>query len=334
MAITKVTRHNLFIAIRSSNFFLWGHLHPVDFLSRLYDLKDLHSREEKFDNAYDEISIIDIDFEISAIDEVIRDRLEIGIPLGSFNESESYDELYYWILDDPRFKLQYGDDSTLLRFLCETIHPEVRSNEREIKELLQIYNEHLKYDGFQIFEESSISGRPVFAYRNVSVLRIPNLPVAKQLLGMDEHIAAEIARMERDVNGNDPASAIGTAKNLVEACCKTILKERNAGESNKEDIPGLVKSICKVLSLTPDDIPNTAKAADTIKRLLSNLATVVQGLAELRNNYGAGHGKAAGTKGLQPRHARLAVGAASTLAVFLFQTHKARPTPTQETQKD
>lgn len=36
-----------------------------------------------------------------------------------------------------------------------------------------------------------------------------------------------------------------------------------------------------------------------------------QGVAELRNHYGTGHGKAAGTKGLQPRHAKLAVGGAT-----------------------
>ena len=70
-----------------------------------------------------------------------------------------------------------------------------------------------------------------------------------------------------------------------------------------------------------------AKAAETIKRLLSNLATITQGVAELRNHYGTGHGKVASAKGLQPRHAKLAAGAASTLAVFLAETHNDRPRP-------
>jgi hypothetical protein len=55
------------------------------------------------------------------------------------------------------------------------------------------------------------------------------------------------------------------------------------------------------------------------------LATITQGIAELRNQYGTGHGKAAGAKGLGPRHAKLAVGAASTLAVFLAETHNEKP---------
>jgi hypothetical protein len=110
----------------------------------------------------------------------------------------------------------------------------------------------------------------------------------------------------------------------VESCCKTILTERGIAFSRSADIPELVKLTAKELDLTPADIPDQAKAAETIKRLLSNLATITQGVSELRNHYGTGHGKAAGAKGLQARHARLAVGAASTLAVFLAETHVAR----------
>jgi hypothetical protein len=49
------------------------------------------------------------------------------------------------------------------------------------------------------------------------------------------------------------------------------------------------------------------------------LTTVVQGIGELRNQYGSGHGKKASFKGLTARHAKLSVGAASTLAIFLLE---------------
>jgi hypothetical protein len=48
----------------------------------------------------------------------------------------------------------------------------------------------------------------------------------------------------------------------------------------------------------------------------------------MRNHYGTGHGKHAGTKGLQARHARLAVGAASALAAFLAETYHDRSSAT------
>lgn len=60
--------------------------------------------------------------------------------------------------------------------------------------------------------------------------------------------------------------------------------------------------------------------------MLMNMATLVQGAAELRNAYGTGHGKSKSQASyrLEPRHARLAVGAAATLGVFLYETHEAR----------
>ncbi|TAE73026.1 MAG: hypothetical protein EAZ84_13545 [Verrucomicrobia bacterium] len=57
-------------------------------------------------------------------------------------------------------------------------------------------------------------------------------------------------------------------------------------------------------------------------RILSNLSTVGHGLAELRRLYGTGHGQHGSTSGLTPRHAKLAAGAAATLAIFLFETHE------------
>jgi len=125
---------------------------------------------------------------------------------------------------------------------------------------------------------------------------------------------------------NDPALAIGTAKELIETVCKTILDERTISYSNNADVPDLVKATAKALKLTPDDVPDVAKASDTIKRILGNLGSIPQGIAELRNLYGTGHGKSARTKGLGSRHAKLAVGAAATLAVFLIETHNERPT--------
>jgi len=129
--------------------------------------------------------------------------------------------------------------------------------------------------------------------------------------------------MEAAVN-QDPELAIGTAKELVETCCKSILNECKVPFSKTDDLPKMVKSTVQQLELTPADIPDQAKASKTIKRLLSNLASITQGVAELRNHYGTGHGKLGVNKGLQARHAKLAVGAASTLAVFLAETHKVR----------
>lgn len=137
------------------------------------------------------------------------------------------------------------------------------------------------------------------------------------------HITDQIKRIEASIDA-DPALAIGTAKELVESCFKTILRERNV-DYDKEDLPQLGKKAFAAMKLLPDDVPEGAKGARTIRVLLSNLATVVQSLAEIRSLYGTGHGRDGKARGVTSRHARLAVGAASALVTFAFQTHLENP---------
>lgn len=133
----------------------------------------------------------------------------------------------------------------------------------------------------------------------------------------------QIARLR--AHEEDPDLAIGTAKEIVETTCKTILTVRAIPFGENLDITDLVKLARSTLELMPENVPAAAKGAESIKRLLSNLGTVAQALGELRNLYGTGHGKIGTMKGLTARHARLAVGCAATLATFLLETHEARP---------
>lgn len=135
------------------------------------------------------------------------------------------------------------------------------------------------------------------------------------------HLADQIRRLESSVE-TDPSLAIGTAKELIETCCKTILAERGKPVTGTPDVSTLTKETLKELKLVPESVPEAARGTDVIKRLLSNLGTIGNSLAELRGLYGTGHGKHGSSAGLSARHAKLAVGAASTLAVFLFETHK------------
>jgi len=123
---------------------------------------------------------------------------------------------------------------------------------------------------------------------------------------------------------DDPGLAIGTAKELIETTCKTILADHGIEVDENLEVPKLVKEARKTLGLVPESIPSAAKGSETIQRLLSNMGAVAQGLSELRNLYGTGHGKHGKAKGLSARHARLAVGAAATLAMFLLETHEER----------
>ena len=167
-----------------------------------------------------------------------------------------------------------------------------------------------------------------FVFDAGRVVPVANLTSLADVLAIAQefdanHMNEQIARMSASVE-SDPALAIGSAKELIETCCKTILAERGKPAKGTEDVIQLVKATRVELKLLPDDVPSAAKGEATIKRILSNLATVAQGLAELRSMYGTGHGRDGRVRGLTPRHARLAVHSASALAVFLFETHKDR----------
>lgn len=144
------------------------------------------------------------------------------------------------------------------------------------------------------------------------------------IAGLDApELNRQVARLRDSVN-DDPGLAVGTAKEMLETTCKTILEDTGVRVDPSWDATELLKQTRKILSLLPEDVPAAAKGAETIKRVLSNLGQLGVGLAELRNLYGSGHGRSGGAKGLSPRHARLAVGAASTLVLFLFETYEER----------
>ena len=138
-------------------------------------------------------------------------------------------------------------------------------------------------------------------------------------------LRAQIERIRQAVS-NDPSLAIGSAKELVETVCKTLLNEMSVESPAKPDVPALVRTTARALRLLPEDVPEASRGRDISRRILQNLASIGSGLAELRNLYGTGHGKSGRTRGLSPRHARLAVGAMATLAIFLFETYEARRT--------
>ena len=295
MKISEATRRDIFDSIVIENVPWNGRLEEPDFLARLFDLKSLPSTDDRFRDAYGDIW---------------QHRIN------------NYDWDDYWVFSDTRFDLLHGEDEMFLRFLYETLHPVVRTDAEEIERLRQRYNLLLQNDGYEIVAKAKMAGRAIYVARQIGLRpEIPLNSLKEKFSDTDtSYVLQQITRMEAAVE-NDLGLAIGTAKELVETVCKTILKERNIKLTGNENLPKLVKATAKELKLTPSDIADDAKASDSIKRLLSNLATITNGVAELRNSYGTGHGKEAKSRGLTSRHAKLAVGSASTLVIFLVETH-------------
>lgn len=290
--ITALTRRNIIDSLRVHGVNWSGRLNDVDFLYRIYPLSEMNSTDSRFQNAKQDIYMHRVNF-------------------------EDWDD--DWIFEDSRFGLRHGDDATLLRFLCEMVHPVVRSDKNEIEQLVADFNEHLRPDGWQIKPLNYISGRPVYAPKRIDDFSSSGITVATnaaQTLG-SEYIQQQITRMETSITG-DPELAIGTAKEFLETICKTVIQSTGSLPSNDE-LPSLIRCAIDQVHFELHGTEDPKRAEAAIKRLLGNLSGIGGGVAEVRNAMGSGHGKSASTAQPDPMYARLVVGTATTLGLFLFE---------------
>lgn len=186
--ITTVTRRNIADEMQVGKHWYHGRLSEPDFLNRLFNLKDLPSRDYRYDNAYDDIykhMVMNTDWE---------------------ND---------WVFTDTRFNLMHCDDEVFLKFLVETIHPAVTGDDEAVLAMQEIYNRNLEPDGFEIIQTSEISGKPVFQGREIVIgqarLTAKQAEIKRYL--NTEYVNNKITLMNEAVR-TDTDLAIGTAKEL------------------------------------------------------------------------------------------------------------------------
>jgi hypothetical protein len=290
--ISEVTRRNLFDELRLMNVNWSGRLGESDFLARIFDLQSLPSYDYRRKNMAGDIVM---------------------------HREHFVDWQDDWVYDDARLNLLRCADDRLLTFLCEIVHPIVRSDEHESQKLVDIFNRHLAIDGFEIVPQTYVSGKPIFAGRQRLHPIGYSTAAAKRIADdlSSEHISAQINRMESSVV-NDPALAIGTAKEFIETVCKGILAEHGTALSGNEDIPKLVRLTREAIGL---DLP--AETEETLRKTLGALSTLTHGIAELRGQLGSGHGPHPNAMKPSPEIARLAMRSAIALGVFLYEVHRA-----------
>jgi hypothetical protein len=163
-------------------------------------------------------------------------------------------------------------------------------------------------DGYTIDHEGRISGGPpiVLEHEHLSDLRDATV------------IFEHLDRIDHAVTRDDPALAIGSAKELVESTAKVVLSERSVPFDNSADLPKLVRMAEEALQVHPSQaMPD---GSPTTRKILGAALTITSGIAELRNDYGTGHGRDAVPSGLGPRHARLAVNGARLWCQFMLDT--------------
>lgn len=280
---------------------IWhGALDEIAFLGRIFELTTLPSHDSRYQNAEQDIWQHCIN---------------------------NFDWPNDWVYSDPRFRLYAAEQEVFLKFICEILHPIVRKDESEQEALARAFNGHLRVDEWELVEDVIIDGRPVFVpQRKVHALggSVQRIKAVAATLNSDT-LYEDLRRLER-IGDSEPGEAIALAKEIVESCCKLILDDRRVKYPENAEIPNLLKLLRKEIKIMPDGIDENAKGANEIRGILTSLGNIAHSLAPLRNAYGKGHGRGREFKGLQPRHARLAVGAASTFVDFVLDRHLSQAT--------
>jgi abortive infection Abi-like protein len=135
-------------------------------------------------------------------------------------------------------------------------------------------------------------------------------------------IREHLRRIDRDLK-NDPSSAIGSSKELVESVLRQVLDDYSVSYGSGENLLSLYKKVQKELRLSAESVPGGKKGSEAAVKTLRALVTTIQAIAELRNEIGIGHGRAYSSPALT-RHGRLAFNAAVTVVEFVLDTWHVR----------
>jgi len=166
--ITELTRRDLRDLLADS----WsGRLTDAAFISRIYDLNSLPSKDPRFKTMAGDIA----------------QHTPPGNP-----DWESA-----WPFDDDRLDLDKED--VLLRFVAETVHPAVAEPDLDVERRVWEINNILSPDGYELFPARAMSGRPVFSARTTTPRRTPTGPFSSSLVsGIAKVLAAYYSHTEID----------------------------------------------------------------------------------------------------------------------------------------
>jgi hypothetical protein len=149
----------------------------------------------------------------------------------------------------------------------------------------------------------------------------PSVSLAEDLKARGiEALTQEYERAYASIE-SDPPAAVTAACAILESLCKTFLESEGHTLPGKQVLGTLWIETAKHLSLQPGQL-----ADDDLKRILQGLCSIADGVAAIRTHEGSAHGRSGhevpGKKRyrLAPRHARLSVHAAHTMAMFVLET--------------
>lgn len=141
-AIDRATRLDIKEFLLSRESFWCGAKSEPAFLSDLYPLDELPSKDPRYKTAYEDI----------------HKHREMN------NDGDDS-----WVFDDERLALMSSPDETFLKFVAHTLHPRVRKDSTRQANMLKQLNMLLAESGYELYETTSAAGSVKFSHRSTSM---------------------------------------------------------------------------------------------------------------------------------------------------------------------
>ena len=212
-------------------------------------------------------------------------------------KNEKVSDLLLYIFDKKQFKEKFkGMSST-----------EIEENYKLIvEEIMEKINGCLYFSGKKLIK---IENNFFIQARNKTV----SLPTEKIKIVDSEYIKNIHSQALKCISENDFDSVVTKSRTLLEEVYCYGIEQKGEEITEKGNINKLYRKIRELYDM------NTEKNLDDrIKKLLSGLNSIVDAIAEIRNNNSDAHGVGKNRIKISEHHANLVLNSATTLAEFIL----------------
>jgi hypothetical protein len=181
----------------------------------------------------------------------------------------------------------------------EPSEPDEHPGKKRIRDMLARHGLSYQPGGVVLGRGSSPASKP-----------LRELLHAKDLAAVEKEFQRALGTVEAD-----PPAGVTAACALLESLFKVYIEDNHLDMPTKQTIGDLYRVVRDHLGFDPAQV-----SEQDLKRILSGLISIIDGIGALRTHSGSAHGQGRRSYRLGSRHARLAINAAHTVALFILET--------------
>ena len=132
----------------------------------------------------------------------------------------------------------------------------------------------------------------------------------RDLPAIDQEFTRALSNVDQS-----PREAVSAASNILESVCKVYIADRGLEMPSKQDLKPVWSVVRKDLGFDPSIVED-----QDLQVILTGLIAIVEGIGALRTHASSAHGAGRKQYKIEPRHARLAIHGAHTVALFVLES--------------